>query len=97
MPLALDGTVQELIDSAAAAFPLVVMYVDDEYASQISRPVRWTSKWVYWRDLNLNAEWVPTLHRYRQSDILRIDLGGRYEASLARVAGLTPEPTQPRT
>jgi hypothetical protein len=94
-PLALEGTVQDLIDSAAAAFPLVVIYVDDEYASQIGRPVRWTSKWVYWRDLDLNAEWVSTLHRYRQSDIIRVDLGGRYEASLARVAGLTPEPALP--
>jgi hypothetical protein len=80
-PLALDGTVQELIESAAAAFPLVVMYVGDEYTSQIGRPVRWTSKWVYWGDLDRNADWVPTLHRYRQSNILRLDLGGRYEAS----------------
>lgn len=94
-PLALNGTVRELIDSAAAAFPLVVMYVDDEYNSQIGRPMRWTSKWVYWRDLDRNAEWVPTLHRYRQSNILRLDLGGRYEASLARVVELTSEPTRP--
>ncbi len=46
VPLSLDGTVQELIESAAAAFPLVVMYVDDENYSQIGRPVRWTSKWL---------------------------------------------------
>jgi hypothetical protein len=93
-PLALDGTAQELIESVAAAFPLVVIYVDDEYACQIGRPVRWTSKWVYWLDLDTNAEWVPALHRYRQSDIIRVDLGGHYEASLARVAGLIPEPTR---
>lgn len=93
-PLALDGTVQELIESAAAAFPLVAVYVEDEYACQIGRPVRWTSKWMYWRDLDTDAEWVPALHRYRQSDIIRVDLGGHYEASLARVAGLTPEPTR---
>lgn len=92
VPLALDGTVQELIESAAAAFPLVVMYVDDENYSQIGRPVRWTSKWLYWRDLDRNAEWMPTLHRYRQSDILRLDLGGHYESSLARVAELPSEP-----
>lgn len=95
-PLALDGTVQELIDSAAAAFPLVTIYVGDEDACQIGRPVRWTAKWLYWRDLDTNAEWVPTLHRYRRSDILRVDVGGRYEASLALVAGLRSEPTRSR-
>lgn len=96
-PLALDGTVQVLIDSAAAAFPLVVIFVGDEDNCQIGRPTRFTAKWVYWRDLDRNAEWVPALHRYRASDILRIDLGGRYESSLARVAELTPRPTRPRS
>lgn len=85
--LALDGTVQELIDSAAAAFTLVTIFVENEDACYIGRPVRWTKRWVYWRDLGRNAAWISVLHRY-QSDIIRIDLGGRYEAALARVAGL---------
>lgn len=96
-PLALDGIVHEVIESAAAVFPLVVMYVDDEHYSQIGRPIRWTAKWVYWRDLDRNAEWVRTLHRYRQSNILCIDIGGHYKASLARGAALTSEPTHPRS
>lgn len=93
-PLALDGTVQELVDSVAAAFPLVAIYVEDEDGCQIGVPVRWSAKWVYWRDLDVNAEWVPDLRRYRRSDIIRVDFGGRYETSLARVAELIPEPTR---
>lgn len=90
MGLALDGGVRELIESAAAAFPLVSFSVEDDRPdiSYIGQPVGWTAKKVRWRHLDINAEWQDDEGRYKLSDITRIDVGGRYETLLARVAGL---------
>jgi len=91
--LPLDGTVRELVDSAGAAFPLVAFWTEAEDDSDIyyvGRPFRWTSKKLYWSDLNPNAEWSSLRLPYKQSDITRITVGGRYETSLARVAQPCP-------
>ena len=63
---------------------------NDSDTYYVGRPFRWTAKKMYWSDLNLNAEWSSKRYPYKQSDITRITVGGRYETSLAGVAELCP-------
>ena len=88
--LAIDGGVRKLIESAAAAFPLVTIFVEDDDPDIcfIGKPVGWTPKKVIWRNLDLDAAWETHEPRYKLTDITRIDIGGRYETLLAHVGDL---------
>jgi hypothetical protein len=85
--LALDGGARELIESAASAFQLVTILIEDDDPDIcfIGRPIRWTPKKVMKRNLDLDAEWEVYEVGCRLADITRIDMGGRCERLLARV------------
>jgi hypothetical protein len=90
LPLAVDGSVRELIESAAAAYPLVTIFVEDDDPNIcfIGEPVGWTPRKLIWRNLDLDASWEAYEVKYKLSDITRLDIGGRYESLLGRVADL---------
>lgn len=88
--LALSHGPDALIVSAASCFPLVTLYDEreDPFHCFIGRPVSWNPYRLLWQEMNRAAAWEEDPCAWDLSSITRIDIGGRYETALARVAQL---------
>ena len=93
-PLDLDGT-RRLIDSAAAANPLVTVYTERQHPNEcsIGFPARWTKRLLYLWEIDPGAHWKPAHDTYQRKAITRVDVGARYETALHGVGGPPPNAT----
>jgi hypothetical protein len=77
----------ELLKSAGQRFPLITVSREraDNNACQIGRVVSHNRISFELEEVDTDASWCGR-HRYRFSDVTRVDFGGGYEDALARVA-----------
>lgn len=89
-PLSLSAGPLALILSASSAYPVVTLFAEgeDPYHFFVGRPVSWTTEWLLWQEMNLAADWEEEPVEWDLSRVTRVDVGGRYQAALARVAQL---------
>ena len=88
----LDRGVRELIDSAAAGFPLVTLFTECDHPGvcYIGQPVRWGRRKLHLQEVDPRGRWQRKPAPHRIASITRVDFGGRYETNLATVAGTRP-------
>ncbi|MET1008000.1 MAG: hypothetical protein ABWX96_20785 [Propionibacteriaceae bacterium] len=88
--LALSGTVCELVFSAAAAFPVLTLYVEHQDPARIviGRPVGRAGEQLDWQEMTVEAAWAEIPTSLDSAQITRLDLGGQYEKALNRVSDL---------
>ncbi|HEX8508422.1 MAG TPA: hypothetical protein VF635_02835 [Propionibacteriaceae bacterium] len=89
-PLTLSSGPLALTLSAASAFPLVTLFAEgeDPYHFFLGRPVSWTTERMHWQEMNVAAGWEEEPVEWVLDSVTRVDIGGRYQAALARVAQL---------
>lgn len=89
-PLALSQDARALITSASSTFPLVTLYAEgeDPHSCSIGRPLNWADDRLLFHEMNASADWEEEPSEWQFSVISRVDVGGRYETALARVARL---------
>jgi hypothetical protein len=85
--LSLSGDVRGILKEIRALAPLVTLYTehDDPEICLIGRPHEIREEEMLWRELTVEGDWEQALTSIRLRDITRIDFGGIYETSLARV------------
>ena len=86
-PMVSIESMPELLSSANEGFPLITIHrekISDEVC-YIGRLDKMTEKTFTLYEIDPDAEWEG-VHRYRFSDITRVDFGGGYEEALALVA-----------
>jgi len=83
-----------LLRSAARRFPILTLYTEarDPSVCAIGRPQRIGARSVTFLDISSEAEWADDTRGIRLDDVTRVDLGGRYEDVLHRLAGYPPIP-----
>jgi hypothetical protein len=88
--LALSGSVQALVMSAASAFPVLTLYVErqDPACIIVGRPAGWAEGYLLWQEMNLSAAWDEGASSWDPAQITRLDVGGQYVDALNRVSDL---------
>lgn len=92
-PPGLDlSAVDELVRSAAVAYPLLAIYEEEiePQACWIGRPTRVTGKKVDLLEVTPAAEWDPEPRRFVLDRVTRIDVGDEYQTALEHLAGPAP-------
>lgn len=79
-----------VLASVDASFPLVVVHRDevDPDVCQVGQVIRVDDTMVTLREVDSEGEWRDEEDEYDLDEITRVDFGGVYDTSLARVAGL---------
>lgn len=85
-------SIRRLIDSAAAAYPLVTVFTEREHPHEccVGVPVRWGKGSLHLQEIDPDGDWRPTHVAYRRDAITRVDVGGRYDTVLSQVGGPPP-------
>lgn len=86
------ATTRELIESAAACYPLVTLYLEEMNPGMcfIGVPAAFTRASAYLQEVTPRATWEDTTRKYKLSDITQVAFGARYEGALHDVAGPPP-------
>jgi hypothetical protein len=84
--------------SVAERFPLVVLSCDRKYPNevQIGQPTEYLKTRFRIRCIDPGADWYADEDVFTYSDIVSMEFGGEYEATLALVAGLTAPGPSPK-
>ena len=86
-------TVQQVVEGAAAASPLVTVHLDRRYPDTcyIGRPLNFDGRYLRLQEVDPQARWDDT-ERYAWGQITLVEIDQRYERTLAALAGPPPEP-----
>jgi hypothetical protein len=79
-----------LLAAAAAAFPLVTVYLENEdpVACLVGRPVGYGQGFLEWQQLSTGGAWEPPSRVARLAAVTRIEFGGQYHRALHHVSYL---------
>jgi hypothetical protein len=84
------SSLETLLHSAGAAFPLVTIHIEDvdEEVCYIGRVAKVTAKQLILHEVDPDGSWETSPSHYNLGDVTRVDFGGAYEEALWLIAAL---------